>query len=132
MISRRALFKTFMGALGAGMLLLSGKKAKAKKLGIKLDKVQSLQKVGGAATLKLEGQDILFIRDSATSVRAISPKCTHQQCLVAYNPKKGKVECPCHGSFFEVNGNAIKGPATKPLKTYPTTLQDGTIIVTVD
>jgi Rieske Fe-S protein len=120
------------GALGAGMLLLSGKRATAKNLGIKLEKVPALQKVGGSAKLKLEGQEILFIRDSDTSVRALSALCTHQECPVTYDSKKGKIECSCHGSFFDLNGNATKGPAKKPLRAYPATLKDGSIVVTVD
>ena len=43
------------------------------------------------------------------------------------------VECPWHNSVFEARtGEALRGPARKPVKTYPVTVQDGTIFVAVD
>jgi nitrite reductase/ring-hydroxylating ferredoxin subunit len=43
------------------------------------------------------------------------------------------VECPWHNSVFEARtGEALRGPARKPVKMYPVTVQDGTVFVAVD
>lgn len=45
---------------------------------------------------------------------ALSLICTHLGCTVASKP--GGLECPCHGSRFDLGGNVLHGPATQPLK----------------
>ena len=132
MENRRQFFKTLFGAISAAVVVLKGGSAFAKKLGLKIEKVTSLSKVGGSATVKLAGEEILLIRSSASEVRGVSPKCTHQKCALKYNPKTANLDCKCHGSSFDLTGKVLKGPATKKLKTYATTLKDGRIVITVD
>ncbi len=51
-------------------------------------------------------------------IQVFSSHCTHLGCLID-KEENGKLVCPCHGSVFDLDGNAVKGPAYKPLKTYP-------------
>jgi cytochrome b6-f complex iron-sulfur subunit len=46
---------------------------------------------------------------------AIDAVCTHLGCLVQQGEEGGFV-CPCHNSAFDDHGNALNGPATKPLR----------------
>lgn len=132
MKNRRIFLKEVLGIVGFGALLLKSGNASAKKLAVKLDEVPSLGKVGGSATVKLAGQEILLIRLSASEIRGVSPRCTHQNCDVKYNLKTSKLDCPCHGSSFEPTGKVLKGPATKNLKSFPAVLDKDRIIVTVE
>ena len=47
---------------------------------------------------------------------AIGNVCTHEGCTVSDGTLQGeKVQCPCHGSTFDVRtGAVLKGPAEKP------------------
>jgi glycine/D-amino acid oxidase-like deaminating enzyme/nitrite reductase/ring-hydroxylating ferredoxin subunit len=55
-------------------------------------------------------------RDQDGSLRALSARCTHLGCLVAFNDAEGSWDCACHGSRFDTHGRVIEGPATRPLE----------------
>ena len=42
--------------------------------------------------------------------------CTHMYCPLIYNKNENTLDCPCHGSRFDINGEVIIGPAKKNLK----------------
>ncbi len=128
MESRRTFFGKLI-ALTSGLALLPAGQALAKKLAVGLDKVPKLKDVGGWLIVKLKGKDVLFVRDGEDSIKAIDPVCTHQKCLVAYNPESKMIECPCHKSHYGLDGRNISGPSPKPLNTYPAKLSKGRIIV---
>ena len=60
--------------------------------------------------------------------------CTHQQCSLAEGELDGSiVECPCHGSQFDVmTGEAIQGPATEPVDVFQVREEGGEIQVFVE
>jgi len=57
--------------------------------------------------------------------------CTHQQCSLAEGDLDGTiVECPCHGSQFDViTGEAVQGPATEPVDVFEVKEEDGELRV---
>ena len=61
---------------------------------------------------------------------AISRKCTHLGCTVPWVAEENKFICPCHGSVFDITGNAISPPAPRALDVYPVTIEND--IVKVD
>jgi Rieske Fe-S protein len=132
MITRRS-FLMDLAAAAAAMALLPFRlaRAAAKQVAFKLDKAEKLKTVGGSAILAIKGKDILFVRTGEKEIRAFNPECTHQHCQVRYGAS-GRIECSCHGSTFDMDGKALGGPATQPLATYPATLQDDRVVVTVE
>ena len=51
-------------------------------------------------------------------VKVFSSHCTHLGCLID-KVENDRLICPCHGSEFNLEGDAVKGPAYKPLKAFP-------------
>ncbi|WP_405676022.1 FAD-dependent oxidoreductase [Streptomyces sp. NBC_01511] len=71
---------------------------------------------GTGAVVRVNGQRCAVYRDSAGVARAVSARCTHLGCLVAFNDAETVWECPCHGSRFDVDGAVRQGPAVHPLE----------------
>lgn len=76
---------------------------------------------------------VLLVRLGA-EVHAMTRICTHALVELAAGPLAPGclLECPMHGAMFEpADGSVVEGPARKPLKTYPTEVVDGTVMVDV-
>ncbi len=68
---------------------------------------------------------ILLIRMEGGSYRALGARCTHLGCQV--RPGKHALKCPCHGSVFDLEGKAIRGPAKRPLSRYAVEVKETTL-----
>jgi glycine/D-amino acid oxidase-like deaminating enzyme/nitrite reductase/ring-hydroxylating ferredoxin subunit len=55
-------------------------------------------------------------KDERGRLHAVSARCTHVGCIVAWNGADKTWDCPCHGSRFAVDGTVIEGPAVNPLR----------------
>lgn len=83
---------------------------------VDLTTVPVLNTAGGSTII----QNILIININNGFV-ALSSFCTHQGCIVGYNPTANDIECPCHGSVYSISGNVVVGPAITPLQTFTVT-----------
>lgn len=70
--------------------------------------------------------DILLLKED-TGYRALYMKCTHEAAPLTATPKG--LYCSMHGSSFDLAGNVLKEPATKPLSRFETTLNNQSIII---
>jgi nitrite reductase/ring-hydroxylating ferredoxin subunit len=80
------------------------------------------------------GDRQIAIANVEGDLHAFDDWCTHQQCSLAEGDLDGTiVECPCHGSQFDVTtGEAVQGPATDPVDVFEVREQDGELQVFVD
>ena len=69
-------------------------------------------------------------RTGATTFVAMQLVCTHQGCDVAISTNT-QLDCPCHFSQFDGDGNVTRGPADRPLPRYPTSYNVATDILTI-
>ncbi|HTL81521.1 MAG TPA: Rieske (2Fe-2S) protein [Bacteroidia bacterium] len=77
-------------------------------------------------SMKLDS-DILLVKKSDSEVNALLMKCTHQD-----NPLTATatgLNCPTHGSSFDLDGNVTHDPATRPLKKYTTEVTATAVII---
>ncbi len=75
---------------------------------------------------------VIFLTREA-QLRALSTRCTHAGCTVAWQ-RKGDTEslkCPCHGSRFDIAGQVLNGPAKLPLARYAVRVEGNDAIVTL-
>jgi glycine/D-amino acid oxidase-like deaminating enzyme/nitrite reductase/ring-hydroxylating ferredoxin subunit len=70
---------------------------------------------GQAAVLRAEGRPVAAYRDEDGRLHAVSARCTHLGCTVAFNEAEKTWDCPCHGSRFDVDGAVLHGPAVHDL-----------------
>ncbi len=71
---------------------------------------------GEGAVVRAGTDRLAVYRDEAGTPHALSARCTHLGCLVAFNSAERAWECPCHGSRFGIDGEVLQGPATRPLE----------------
>jgi Rieske Fe-S protein len=48
-------------------------------------------------------------------VKALSARCPHLGCRLVYHATDHRFRCPCHGSFFSLDGRRLGGPAEKDM-----------------
>ena len=60
--------------------------------------------------------------------KGFSSTCTHKGCTVN-KVADGTIDCPCHGSKFNLDGTVAKGPATAPLESKPVSVQGDSIVL---
>jgi glycine/D-amino acid oxidase-like deaminating enzyme/nitrite reductase/ring-hydroxylating ferredoxin subunit len=75
---------------------------------------------GEGGVVRSGGQRVAAYRDPGGAVHAVSPRCTHLGCEVAWNAAERSWDCACHGSRFGVDGEVLNAPATSPLKKLDT------------
>jgi Rieske Fe-S protein len=94
---------------------------------------QTLQTVGLGIMLSgsdtFDNRGLIIFRTSTSGVRALSRRCTHANNTVNINNAANNLVCPSHNSIFDLNGNAISGPATGALTQYNGSINsEGTLI----
>ena len=66
---------------------------------------------------------------------AIEDRCSHDDgplCEGDWEPDECVVVCPRHGSRFDIrSGRPLTLPAYLPVDTFPVSVRDGTVVVTV-
>jgi Rieske Fe-S protein len=72
--------------------------------------------------------DVVVTQPAAGDFKAFSSTCTHKGCAVN-KVADGTIDCPCHGSKFNLDGSVAKGPATKPLEAKPVTVEGDSIVL---
>ena len=89
----------------------------------------TLATVGGVALATLNGSPMALVRDSQTSVLALSRICPHQGGTI--DPSGAGFTCTRHGARFGLTGAWLGGQQTTNMRSYATTFDPGTGALTV-
>lgn len=73
--------------------------------------------------------DIVVTQPTAGQFKGLSAKCTHKGCTVNA-VADGTIDCPCHGSKFNLDGTVAQGPADTPLPTVNIAVKGDSIVAT--
>ncbi|SEH90685.1 Rieske [2Fe-2S] domain-containing protein [Mycolicibacterium rutilum] len=71
--------------------------------------------------------EVVVTQPTAGEFLAFSTTCTHAGCAVN-KVADGLIQCPCHGSRFNLDGSVAKGPASRPLQTETVSVQGDSIV----
>ncbi|MEE9464271.1 MAG: Rieske 2Fe-2S domain-containing protein [Candidatus Neomarinimicrobiota bacterium] len=72
----------------------------------------------------------IYVVRQPEGIYVLKALCTHLGCLVTWFNTEETFKCPCHGSFFTVDGDVIGGPAPEPLARNAVSLdRTGNIVV---
>ena len=87
------------------------------------DRIRNRSSLEGRGLEPGEGQivghgagQLAVSRGESGEVRALSARCTHLGCIVAWNDAEQSWDCPCHGSRFAPDGTVLQGPAVHDLE----------------
>ncbi|GGT91934.1 Rieske (2Fe-2S) protein [Streptomyces violascens] len=95
-----------------------------KEAGGVLGKTSDIPQGGGKI---FAAQGVVVTQPTAGQFKAFSAKCTHQGCAVS-SVSGGTINCPCHGSKFDVADGSVKGgPAPSPLPAAAISVQGDSI-----
>jgi nitrite reductase/ring-hydroxylating ferredoxin subunit len=66
------------------------------------------------------GERMIAVANIDGDLHEFEDDCTHQQCAQTEGDLDGTVvECPCHGSQFDViTGEVVNGPAADPIDVF--------------
>jgi len=64
------------------------------------------------------------VKEANNQIVAFGPQCTHLGCAYHWDDSLKQFACPCHASFFSVQGQVLAGPAPRPLDRYVTRIEN--------
>lgn len=89
-----------------------------------------LATVGSAAIVRTSAGTYLVARTGQEAFSALSSSCTHEGQSVS-NWTGSQFGCPAHGALFTTSGSVARGPATRPLTSYPAVFANGVVTFSV-
>ena len=92
--------------------------------------------LGTVTPIHLPNGQLLFVRRvaahaNAAAFHALSARCTHKGCAVAWRASTHQFQCPCHNGRFDAAGRNISGPPPAPLPSLPVKIVRGMVFVTI-
>ncbi len=87
---------------------------------------------GKMTSFETDGKSIL-VANVGGKFYAIGNICTHMGCRLSEGTLTGeKVQCPCHGSIFDVtNGQVVKGPAKNAEPSFKVRVEGDKVLATM-
>lgn len=72
----------------------------------------------------------VYLRLAGGKVEALNTTCPHAGCFVNFDQPAACFKCPCHNSFFKLDGEIIEpSPSPRRMDTLAVTEKDGAVFV---
>jgi Rieske Fe-S protein len=71
--------------------------------------------------------DILLVKDQTGDHKALLMQCTHMDNILSAN--RSGLTCTMHGSRFDLKGQPLNGPASKPLRSFKVMEENNHLII---
>jgi menaquinol-cytochrome c reductase iron-sulfur subunit len=85
----------------------------------------SFERVRGDAWRAIrEKSTVWVVKKENGGVTAFAPGCTHLGCAFHYEENKRQFLCPCHDSYFTLDGQVLSGPAPRALDQYQSRVEN--------
>ena len=72
---------------------------------------------------------VWIIMDKDKAFTVFTSICPHLGCGISWDENSGQFICPCHDSFFDIEGRVLSGPSPRGMDTLETEIKDGKIFV---
>ena len=72
--------------------------------------------------------EVVVTQPTADQYEGFSAVCTHTACIVAA-VSDGTINCPCHGSRFNLDGTVANGPAERSLSVRKVRVEAGQLVL---
>ncbi len=82
----------------------------------------------GTVTAFVQGKFYL-VRLEDGGLLALSRRCTHLGCTVPWVEADRRFACPCHGSVFDITGEAVQAPASRALDRFAVSIENDVVRV---
>jgi len=69
-----------------------------------------------------------LVKPAGGEILALSQKCPHLGCKIAWCDSSQKFECPCHGSKFNIAGAKLEGPTPRGMDSYTVEIGSDTLV----
>ena len=129
---RQVLSQAMLAAIGAALAACGDYATAPDSLGSFSSKVSdqaALANVGGVALMTANGSPIAVVRTGAASFIALSRICPHQGGTIG--TASSGFRCPDHGATFSLTGDWTGGQRTSNMRSYPTSYDAATGILTI-
>ncbi len=83
----------------------------------------------GEGKLALVNDEPVWVVHLAQGLVAMSALCTHQGCIVKWQPDRRLFSCPCHQGLFDARGNVVSGFPQLPLPRLDVGVVEGEVYV---
>lgn len=100
-----------------------------------LRRLVSLDAVPVGSAVRVETGDLcLAVFNVDGVVHVLDDRCTHAEASLSEGEVfDDELECPRHGAIFDIVTGAAKTlPATRPVRVYPVTVDEGDVYVDVE
>lgn len=72
---------------------------------------------------------VWIVMNQSKGFTVFSSICPHLGCGVDWDKNTGKFICPCHESYFNIDGNVLSGPSPRGMDTLETDIKGGKLFV---